>query len=139
MSDIKAAITAVGGFVPETKLTNKDLEKLIDTTDEWITSRTGIKERRIERREGAGASDIAVPAVLQLCEKRGISPEEIDLLICATVTADYIFPSAANIITDKINVFRMINKGFLECTGKRKTLTLFFLINFNNCPPDVAI
>ncbi|MBD79101.1 MAG: 3-oxoacyl-ACP synthase [Crocinitomicaceae bacterium] len=102
MAKVTAAITAIGGYVPETKVTNKDLEKLVDTSDEWITTRTGIKERRIEKREGAGASDIAVPAVLELCEKRGISPEEIELLICATVTADYNFPSAANIIADKV-------------------------------------
>jgi 3-oxoacyl-[acyl-carrier-protein] synthase-3 len=99
---IRAAITAVGGSVPENKLTNQDLEKMVDTTDEWITTRTGIKERRIENRPGFGASDIAVPAVLELCEKRGFSPEEIDLLICATVTGDFNFPSTANIITDKI-------------------------------------
>lgn len=102
MAETKAAITAVGGYVPENKLTNKDLEKIVDTTDEWITTRTGIKERRIENREGFGASDIAAPAVLDLCKKRGISPEEIDLLICGTVSGDYKFPSTANIIADKV-------------------------------------
>ena len=97
-----AAITAVGGYVPETKLTNADLEKMVDTNDEWIRTRTGIEERRILREPGKASSDLAVPAVLQLCEKRGISPEEIDCIICATVTPDMVFPATANIISDKI-------------------------------------
>ena len=99
---INAAITAVGGYVPETKLTNADLEKMVDTTDEWIRTRTGVEERRILREPGKGSSDLAVPAVLQLCEKRGIRPDEIDCLICATVTPDMVFPATANIICDKI-------------------------------------
>lgn len=102
MAEVKAAITAVAGYVPETKLTNQDLEKMVDTTDDWITTRTGIKERRILKTPGAGASDLAAPAVLELCKKRGISPEEIDLLIVGTVTADYNFPSTANLVADKV-------------------------------------
>lgn len=102
MNKITAAITAVNGYVPDYVLTNKELETIIDTTDEWITSRTGIKERRILKGEGKGASIMAVEAVKGLCKKRGISPKEIDLLICCTVTADHIFPATANIITDKI-------------------------------------
>ncbi|HEX2606980.1 MAG TPA: beta-ketoacyl-ACP synthase III [Flavisolibacter sp.] len=99
---VTAAITAVGGYVPETKLTNFDLEKMVETNDEWIRSRTGIEERRILKEPGKASSDLAVPAVLQLCEKRGISPEEIDCLICATVTPDMVFPATANIICDKV-------------------------------------
>lgn len=99
---ITAAITAVGGYVPETKLTNADLEQMVETNDEWIQSRTGIKERRILKGEGKATSDLAAPAILQLCEKRGISPEEIDCIICATVTPDMVFPATANIISDKI-------------------------------------
>lgn len=102
MSKITAAITAVQGYVPDYVLTNKELETMVDTTDEWIMSRTGVKERRILKGEGKGSSDMAAPAVLALCKKRGISPKEIDLLICCTVTADHIFPATANIITDKI-------------------------------------
>lgn len=100
--NITAAITAVGGFVPEDKLTNKDLEKLVDTNDEWIRTRTGVEERRILRGEGKGTSDLGAPAVMDLLTKRGISPEEIDCLICATVTPDMVFPATANIICDKI-------------------------------------
>jgi 3-oxoacyl-[acyl-carrier-protein] synthase-3 len=99
---ISAAITAVGGYVPEDKLTNFDLEKMVDTNDEWIRTRTGISERRILKGEGLGTSDLAVPAVLELCKKRGISPEEIDCLIVATVTPDMVFPATANIVCDKI-------------------------------------
>ncbi len=102
MNKITAAITSVQGYVPKDVLTNKDLEKMIDTTDEWIVSRTGIKERRILKGEGQGASVMAAEAVKGLCKKRGISPNEIDLLICCTVTADHIFPATANIITDKV-------------------------------------
>ena len=98
---INAAITAVGGYVPETKLTNLDLEKMVETNDEWIRTRTGIEERRILKEPGKGASDLAAPAVLQLCEKRGISPAEIECIICATVTPDMVFPATANIIADK--------------------------------------
>ncbi|HEY2723000.1 MAG TPA: 3-oxoacyl-ACP synthase, partial [Chitinophagaceae bacterium] len=75
-SKINAAITAVGGFVPEDKLTNADLEKMVDTTDEWIRTRTGIEERRILRGKGLGTSDLGAPAVLELCRKRGIDPIE---------------------------------------------------------------
>lgn len=99
---ITAAITAVGGYVPEDKLTNFDLEKMVDTTDEWIRTRTGVEERRILKGEGKGTSDMVAPAVKQLCEKRGISPQEIDCLIVATVTPDMIFPATANIACDKI-------------------------------------
>lgn len=102
MSQIKAAITAVSGYVPDYVLSNAELEKLVDTTDEWITSRTGIKERRILKGAGLGTSDMAAKAVLSLCEKRGIDPLEIDLLICGTVTPDHSFPATANLITDKI-------------------------------------
>lgn len=99
---INAAITAVGGYVPETKLTNFDLEKIVDTNDEWIRTRTGIEERRILKEPGKGSSDLAVPAIQQLCEKRGISPAEIECIICATVTPDMVFPATANIIADKL-------------------------------------
>jgi len=102
MSKITAAITAVNGYVPDYIMTNQELETLIETTDEWITTRTGIKERRILKGEGQGASVMGAEAVKGLCEKRGISPEEIDMLICCTVTADHIFPATANIITDKV-------------------------------------
>ena len=99
---ITAAITAVGAFLPEDKLTNADFEKMVDTTDEWIKTRTGVSERRILRGEGLATSDMAASAILQICEKRGISPEEIDCIICATVTPDMVFPATANIIADKI-------------------------------------
>ena len=99
---IKAAITAVGGFVPEDKLTNFDLEKMVATNDEWIRTRTGVEERRILKGEGKATSDLVVPAVKQLCEKRGISPDEIDCLIVGTVTPDMVFPATANIACDKL-------------------------------------
>lgn len=99
---IKAAITAVAGHLPDNVLTNADLEKMIDTTDEWITTRTGIKERHIEKDPKKATSDMCVEAVKLLCQKRGISPEEIDLLICGTVTPDYVFPSTSNLICAKI-------------------------------------
>jgi 3-oxoacyl-[acyl-carrier-protein] synthase-3 len=99
---INAAITAVGGYVPEDKLTNKDLEQMVDTNDEWIRSRTGVEERRILKGEGKATSDMGVPAVQELCRKRGIDPAEIDCLICCTVTPDMVFPATANIICDKV-------------------------------------
>ena len=101
MQKITAAITSVGGYVPEYRLTNKELETMVDTNDEWIKTRTGIEERRILKGEGLASSDMAVPAVLEICKKRGISPLDIDCLICATVTPDMVFPATANIICDK--------------------------------------
>jgi 3-oxoacyl-[acyl-carrier-protein] synthase III len=97
-----AAITALGGFVPEDRLTNADLEKMVDTNDEWIRTRTGIEERRILRGAGKATSDLCVPVFLEICKKRGISPEEIDCLIVATVTPDMTFPATANIVCDKV-------------------------------------
>ncbi len=99
---ITAAITAVAGWVPEDKLTNFDLEKMVDTNDEWIRTRTGVEERRILKGEGLATSDMAAPAVLDLCKKRGIDPAEIECLIVATVTPDMVFPATANIVCDKI-------------------------------------
>lgn len=99
---ITAAITAVEGYLPEYILTNQELSQMVDTNDEWIISRTGIKERRILKGREQGASVMGAEAVKRLCAKRGISPEEIDLLITATVTGDYIFPATANIIGDKV-------------------------------------
>lgn len=104
MSDkkITAAITAVGGFVPEYRLTNAELETMVETSDEWIKSRTGISERRILKGENKGTSEMAAPAVQNLLQKRGIKAEEIDLLICCTVTPDMVFPATANIVCEKI-------------------------------------
>jgi 3-oxoacyl-[acyl-carrier-protein] synthase-3 len=99
MNKFTAAITAVQGYVPDDILSNDDLSKLVDTSDEWIMSRTGIKERRIMR--NGGSSDMAAAAVKQLLEKKGIDPMEIDLVICGTVTPDHPFPSTANILSDK--------------------------------------
>lgn len=104
MQKIHAAITAVGGYVPDYILTNAELETMVDTTDEWIQTRTGIKERHILKGEGKGSSDIAVEAVKDLLKKRGIGPEEIDLVICATTTPDMVFPATANIISDKVGM-----------------------------------
>ena len=102
MSAINAAITCVGGYVPDYVMTNKELEKIVDTTDEWITTRTGIKERRILKGEGKATSDMGAEVVKQICEKRGISPEEVDLILVATVTPDMPFPSTSNLICDKV-------------------------------------
>jgi 3-oxoacyl-[acyl-carrier-protein] synthase III len=99
MNKLTATITAVQGYVPDDILSNEDLSKLVDTSDEWIMSRTGIKERRIMR--NGGSSDMAAAAVKQLLEKKGIDPMEIDLVICGTVTPDHPFPSTANILSDK--------------------------------------
>ncbi len=91
----------MNGFVPEDVLTNVDLERMVDTSDEWIISRTGIKERRILKGD-LGTSDMAVPAINGLLKKRGIEATEIDLIICCTITGDLVFPATANIIADKI-------------------------------------
>jgi 3-oxoacyl-[acyl-carrier-protein] synthase-3 len=102
MSKIHAAITAVGGYVPDYVLTNEELETMVETNDEWITTRTGIKERRILKGEGLATSDMAVPAVEELLKKRGISAEEIDLIIFCTSTPDMPFPATANILADRV-------------------------------------
>ena len=98
MSKTFAAITGVHGYVPDYVLTNEELEKMVDTSDEWITSRTGIKERRILKGVEKGTSVLGIEAVKGLLEKTGTNPEDIELLICATVTADMHFPDTANLI-----------------------------------------
>jgi 3-oxoacyl-[acyl-carrier-protein] synthase-3 len=101
MQKIHAAITAVGGYVPEYILTNAELETMMETTDEWIQTRTGIKERRILKGEGKGSSDMAVMALEDLFKRSGVDPKEIELVICATTTPDMQFPATANVICDK--------------------------------------
>jgi 3-oxoacyl-[acyl-carrier-protein] synthase-3 len=102
MGKITAAITGVQGYLPETILTNNDLAKFVDTSDEWILTRTGISERRIMK-DGA-SSDMASEAVKSLLEKKGIDPLDIELVIVATVTPDHPFPSTANIVCDKVGM-----------------------------------
>lgn len=102
MANIRAAITGVHGYVPDYVLTNAELETMVETSDEWITSRTGIKERRILKGEGKGTSVMAIEAVKGLLEKTGNDPMDIDLIICATVTPDMVFPSTANIISSAV-------------------------------------
>jgi 3-oxoacyl-[acyl-carrier-protein] synthase-3 len=104
MQKIHAAITAVGAYVPDYVLNNAELEKMVDTTNEWIQSRTGINERHILKGEGLGTSDMGAEAVKLLLKKRGIDPLEIDLVICATTTPDMQFPATANIISDKVGM-----------------------------------
>ena len=102
MNKITAAITGIQGYVPDYILTNKELETMVDTNDEWITTRTGVKERRILKGEGKGSSDMGAEAVKGLLKKTNTAAEEIDLIICATATPDMIFPSTACIIADKV-------------------------------------
>jgi 3-oxoacyl-[acyl-carrier-protein] synthase-3 len=92
MSKIRAAITGVGGYVPDYILTNHELSTMVETNDEWITSRTGIKERRILKGEGLGTSYMATKAVQELLAKTKTDPKDIDLIICATITPDHAFP-----------------------------------------------
>ncbi len=102
MSKISAAITAVGGYVPDFVLSNKVLETMVDTNDEWITSRTGIKERRLLKKENAGTSYMAIKAAEDLIAKKNINPEEIDLVIVATITPDMLVASTAAYTATKI-------------------------------------
>jgi len=104
MKKINAVITGVGAYLPEYVLTNDELSKMVDTSDEWIMTRVGIKERRILKGEGKGASDLGAEAVKELLSKTGTKPEEVDLLICATVTPDYTFPGTSAIICDKVGI-----------------------------------
>lgn len=98
MERINAVITGVGGYVPEDVITNADIEKLVDTSDEWITTRVGIKERRVLKGEGRGLSYMGIRAVNQLLEKTGVDPKEIEMILCATTTPDYTFPTTASLI-----------------------------------------
>src|SRR6056297_1269639 len=104
MTKLRATITGIGAYVPDYILTNDELSKMVDTSDEWIMTRIGIKERRIIKEKGEGSSFVGSKAVKQLLEKTGTSPDEIDLLICATVTPDHQFPATANIISDKVGI-----------------------------------
>lgn len=121
---MRAAITAVNGYVPDYVLTNKELETMVDTTDEWIVSRTGVKERHILKGEGQGSSVMGAEAVKGLCEKRGIDPGEIDLVICATATPDMLFPATANLISDKVGAVNAFGFDVMAaCSGFLFALT----------------
>ena len=104
MTKINAVITGVGAYLPDYILTNEELSTMVDTTDEWIMTRIGIKERRILKGEGKGTSDLGAKAIEDLLKKTNTSPEEVDLVICATVTPDMQFPATANIISDKLDI-----------------------------------
>ncbi|MEM6829169.1 MAG: beta-ketoacyl-ACP synthase III [Bacteroidota bacterium] len=118
MSHIQAAITGVHGYVPEDVLTNKDLEAMVDTNDEWITTRTGIKQRHILKGENQGTSVMAINAVKGLLEKTDTKAEEIDLIICATTTPDMVFPATANLVADKIGAINAFGYDLqAACSG----------------------
>ncbi len=121
---LRAAITGVHGYVPDYILTNAELEQMVDTNDEWITTRTGIKERRILKGESQGTSVMATEAVRGLLEKTGTSPQEIDLVICATVTPDYLFPSTANLVCSRLGIPNICSFDLLAaCSGFIYALT----------------
>jgi 3-oxoacyl-[acyl-carrier-protein] synthase III len=118
MTKIRAAITGVGGYVPEYILNNEELSHMVDTSDEWITQRVGIKERRILKEKGKATSDMAVNAIKELLEKTNTPPEEVDLLVCSTITADMFFPSTANLIGYKLGLTNAFNFDLsAACSG----------------------
>jgi 3-oxoacyl-[acyl-carrier-protein] synthase III len=104
MTKVRAGITGIQGYVPDYILTNKELETIVETTDEWITSRTGIKERHILKGEDQGTSVIGIEAVKGLLKKTNTDPSEVDLVICATTTPDMLFPATANIICNAVGI-----------------------------------
>ncbi|MCI1779272.1 MAG: ketoacyl-ACP synthase III [Bacteroidales bacterium] len=109
MSNVRAAITGIEAYLPEYVLTNDELSTLVDTNDEWITSRVGINTRRILKEDGLGVSYMAEKAIEKLVKSKNLDPKEVDLVICATVTPDMVFPATANIISDKC--------GFINAWG----------------------
>ena len=104
MNKVHAAITGIQGYVPDYILTNKELEKMVDTTDEWIMTRTGISQRHILKEEGKATSDMAVEAIKGLLAKTKTKPEDVEVVIFCTVTPDMIFPATANIVSDKVGL-----------------------------------
>ncbi len=124
MTKITAAITGVQGYVPDYILTNDELATMVDTNDEWITTRTGIKERRILKGEGKGTSVMGIEAVKGLLAKTNTKPEEVELLICATVTPDHIFPATANLIAAETGLVNAFNYDIgAACSGFIYALT----------------
>lgn len=124
MTKIHAVITGVGGYVPDYILTNKELETLVDTNDEWITSRTGIKERRILKGEGLGTSYMGTKAVKELLRKTNTDPQTIDLIIFATVTPDMPFPATANLVADQVGAVNAFSYDIsAACSGFIYALT----------------
>ena len=118
MGKITAAITGIQGYVPDYILTNKELETYVDTNDEWIISRTGIKERRILKGEGKGSSVLGIEAVQGLLKKTNIAAEDVDLIICATATPDMLFPSTACIISNKVGAINAFAYDLMAaCSG----------------------
>lgn len=118
MSKLRAAITGIHGWVPDYILTNKELETMVDTNDEWITSRTGIKERRILKGENQGTSVIGTNAVKGLLEKTNTKAEDVDLIICATTTPDMLFPATANIISNNVGAVNAFSYDIqAACSG----------------------
>src|SRR6187431_2695745 len=121
---IRAAITGVGGYVPDYVLTNQELETMVETTDEWITSRTGIKERRILKGENQGVSVLGIAAVKEMLAKTKLDPKEIDLVIFATVTADMTFPATANIVATAVGAVNAFSYDIsAACSGFLFALT----------------
>jgi len=124
MKTIHAAITGVGGYVPDYILTNKELETMVDTNDEWITTRTGIKERRILKGEGLGTSYMVTKAVQELLQKTKTDPKEIDAIIVATVTPDMPFPATANLVADQVGATNAFSYDLsAACSGFLYALT----------------
>jgi 3-oxoacyl-[acyl-carrier-protein] synthase-3 len=118
MSKLRAAITGIHGYVPDYVLTNKELETMVDTTDEWITSRTGIKERRILKGENQGVSVMATEAVKGLLKKTNTNAADIDLIICCTVTPDLVFPATANIVSNNVGAVNAFSYDIMAaCSG----------------------
>jgi len=124
MSTRKAVITGVGGYVPEDILSNHDIEKMVDTSDEWIVTRTGIKERRILRGKDQGTSVMGAKAAEEVLRKTDTDPKEVELLICATTTPDMIFPATANLIADEIGAINSFGYDLqAACSGFLYALT----------------
>jgi 3-oxoacyl-[acyl-carrier-protein] synthase-3 len=123
---MRAVIKGIGAYIPEYILTNDELSRMVDTSDEWIMTRIGVKERRILKEDGLGTSYMGALAVEDLIKKTGLNRDEIDMLVCATVTPDMLFPATANIICDKVGIKNAwgfdINAG---CSG--------FIFSFANC------
>ncbi|MCH6233097.1 beta-ketoacyl-ACP synthase III [Cognataquiflexum rubidum] len=125
MKKTRAVITGVQGWVPDYILTNRELETMVDTNDEWIVTRTGIKERRILKGEDKGTSVIGINAVKGLLKKTNTNPEDIDLIICATVTPDMPFPATANIIADGVGAINSYSFDIsAACSGFLYALTI---------------